>query len=90
MKEIIKLNRRICAESKGRRKTDDGTFLTREDGPDQWRGYSLGLKADAQAVHAELNRLIPEDFSYIVYLGEREPSFHMEYEDGAQTGMFGA
>jgi len=88
MNEIIELNRRIREESAGKQETEDGTLLSREEGPELWRGYSPELVAEAQAVHATLNRLIPDDFSYSVFFGDEMPSLSLEFEDGAQMGSF--
>jgi hypothetical protein len=88
MREIIELNRQILAELPDKIREDALPEIDRADGPQLWPEASLAVKQAAEAVHAELNRCIPEDFSYTVLLGDEKPIVSLGFEDGAQMGSF--
>ena len=88
MKEIIELNRQILAELPKPVREDLLPSISREAGAELWPEASLAVKQTAEAVHAELNRFIPEDFGYTVYLGDEKPHFNLSFEDGPMTGSW--
>ena len=88
MREIVELNRQILAELPDASQGEVLPLIERKTGPELWPEASPEVKQAAEAVHAELNRYIPEDFSYTVFLGGEKPHLKLEFEDGAQMGSF--
>lgn len=88
MKEIIELNNRILAEAPELAGTEEGLIISRNDDPSEWAVLPETLREHLVLVLTELNRLVPDDFSYMVFLGDAEPGFSLSFEDGAQAGSF--
>jgi hypothetical protein len=87
MKEIIEINNRLRADAKTEL-PPEGITLYRDRGTEELGQISPALRVEVLAMKAELERLVPNDFGYTLSLGEAEPSFSLEYENGPMTSAF--
>jgi hypothetical protein len=87
MKEIIEINKRIMIEvpdivPKG----EDCLFVSRDGNGDKAvNNLPPAIKADLDALCAKLNAVIPNDFNYVLCLGDYNPQIMLEFCDGAMT-----
>ena len=84
MKEIIKLNARILTQV-GDHLPEDGLDIFRGEKPDELNVLPEVLRREVCAFCEELNKAIPDDFSYILSVGSHAPTLRLEYRDGANT-----
>jgi hypothetical protein len=85
MNEIIAVNRKLRAEVGDKCREDNVLWLTRDALPMEAGEVSPSLQRDLQALRAELDKLVPEDFGYTVELGDEEPSLGLSYSNGLMT-----
>jgi hypothetical protein len=88
MKEIIELNNHIRREMPELADAEEGLIVAREDQPSDWGALSAPLREHVERVVAELNRILPADFSYCLYLGDNDPVLGLSFQDGAQVETF--
>ncbi|MEP6821384.1 MAG: hypothetical protein ABI946_03445 [Chthoniobacterales bacterium] len=84
MKEIIELNNRLLREAKGHL-PNDGLMLEREGGADDCARLPARSRKEIDDLRAELNEVIPDDFNYLLYLGDESPALRLEYHNGATS-----
>lgn len=84
MKEILELNQRLLDHAK-EYLPEDGLMLEREGGEEDLEKLPSDLRKEIGLLRANLNRAIPDDFSYILFFGEGEADFRIQYENGPQT-----
>jgi hypothetical protein len=87
MKEIIELNGALLAEL-GNCFLEDGFYVGRSVDPEEFRQLPARWQAKINALRGKINEVVPDDFSYTLWLGRKVPDFSFEYEDGAQTEFF--
>lgn len=88
MKEIIELNDRLRREL-GNCFPDGVLMLRRNDEPEELKGLPVKWRGEIEALRVRINDVVPDDFSYTMFLGDDEPGFMLEYNDGPSTGSFG-
>ena len=88
MKEIIELNDGLRREL-GNCFPDGALMLGRNDQPEELTRLPIKWREAIGALRARVNEVVPDDFHYTICLGDEEPGFMMEYNDGASTGFFG-
>jgi len=87
MKEIIEINKRIMIEAPGVvPKDSDCLFVSRDGhGDKEVNNLPAAIKADLDAICARLNEVIPNDFNYVLCLGDYKPDILLEFCDGAMA-----
>ena len=87
MKEIIEINQRIMIEAPDvLPKGDDCLFVSRDGNGDKVAdNLPPALKADFDALCAKLNAAIPNDFNYVLCLGDYNPNIILEFCDGGMA-----
>jgi hypothetical protein len=88
MKEIIELNQRLCREL-GKQFEKEELFLRRNDQPDELKRLPARWQEEIQSLRNKINQVVPNDFTYTLWLGKNPPMFSIGFGDGAQTEMFG-
>lgn len=87
MKEIVEFNKRILIEAP--RIVPQGAdclFVSRDgNGDKEIENLPAGLKADLDQLCTRLNAAIPNDFNYVLCLGDYNPSIILEFLDGAMA-----
>src|SRR4051812_2556922 len=84
MKEILELNARILDEAREQLPAE-GVMLRRDDVPEELNNIPAHLVREIDALRATLNKVIPNDFGYLLFLGDSEPVLRLEYNDGGMT-----
>ena len=84
MKEIIELNTRLLREV-GPALPEEGLMVERDDRPKELEAIPKNFREAIQDLRTELNRTIPDDFGYFLYLGDREPDLMLHYDNGSMT-----
>jgi hypothetical protein len=87
MREVIELNNRLVGQL-GKCSSDSVLMLGREDQPEELKRLPVAFQADIEALRSKINAVVPDDFKYTLCLGDDEPEFMLDYEDGAQMGFF--
>lgn len=84
MKEIIELNKMILIDAPGVVTAAQGFLLVRRncEGDEGIAKLPPGLKGKLEAICAQLDRLVPNDFNYSLILGDYNPDFRLEFCDG--------
>ena len=85
MKEIIELNKRLRRDAENRL-PGDGLMLGREDTPDELGSIPAELGKEINDLRKALNGVIPDDFGYLLCLGDGEPALMLQYGNGSMTG----
>jgi hypothetical protein len=87
MKEIIEINKRIMIEAPGIvPKGSDCLFVSRDgQGDKEVNNLPGGIKTDLDALCGRLNELVPNDFNYVLCLGDYNSGIMLEFCDGAMT-----
>jgi len=88
MKEIIEFNKKLRTRIPRLAEDADGVTISREDSFAEWGVIPEDLRPSLALIVGELNRVIPDDFSYSIYFGDREPYFGISFKDGVQSGSF--
>ena len=87
MKEIIELNKKLT-ELLGECLPEDALVLDRCDQPEELIRLPIELRDEIEQLRNQINQVVPNDFEYILCLGDDSPDLLLEYGDGAQTGFF--
>lgn len=87
MKEIVELNKRIMIEAPGVVPAGEDCLFVSRDGKGDKEADSLppAIKADLNAICERLNALVPNDFHYVLCLGDYNPAILLEFRDGAMA-----
>ena len=88
MKEIIELNKRLRRDPKSQLPSD-GLMLDREDTPKELELIPAELRNEIDDLRKRLNEVVPDDFGYLLCLGDAEPALTLQYENGNMTGAGG-
>lgn len=88
MKEIIELNTRL-RENPRSQLPAIGLMLDREDTPKELELIPAQLRKEINDLRKALNGVIPDDFGYLLCLGDAEPALTLRYENGNMTGAGG-
>lgn len=84
MKEIIDLNRRLRSHL-GRCFPNEVLVLERADKPQDLLRLPAAFREEVDLLRAQISHLVPDDFDYILGLGDGSPFLSLTYNDGAQT-----
>lgn len=87
MKEIIELNNKILIEAPGLVQQGGERLMIYRDGAasEDLTKLSHELQGELYALHITLNGLVPNDFDYVLYLGDYNPELILEFCDGAMS-----
>ena len=86
MKEIIEINQRIMIESPDVvPKGGNCLFVSRDGLGDALDNLPPAVKADLDALYAKLNAVIPNDFNFVLCLGDYNPGIILEFCDGGMA-----
>ncbi len=83
MNELIELDRKVRQHFG--RELDDAIVLAPTDEPQELMDLPGGLRLEIEMLRGELGRIVPDDFSYAVSLGDGLPDLMVVYHDGPQT-----
>lgn len=81
MKEIIELNTKLRKQV-GSRFADEILMLGRSPAEDELKRLPAAFRAEVLGLLSAINRAVPDDFQYMVFLGDSSPDFSIEYQDG--------
>jgi hypothetical protein len=84
MKEIVELNQLLLDHAKDCL-PEDGLMLNRHGGDEDLDKIPTDLRKEIDLLREQLNRIMPDDFSYFVSLGNGEALFSVQYENGPTT-----
>jgi len=87
MKEIIEINKRILAEAPGAVSKDFGCIMVtrRDDATKELAKLPDKIRADLVKFLQKLNQALPDDFGYLINLGDDDPGLMLMYSDGPQA-----
>lgn len=87
MKEIIEINQRILAEAPDAVPKDFGCIMVtrRDDAAKELAALPAKIRADLVKFLKKLNQAMPNDFGYLINLGDDDPSLMLMYSDGPQA-----
>ena len=87
MKEIIEINKRIMIEAPGIVPPGADCLFVSRDGLGDKEADNLppAIKADLNTLCERLNGLVPNDFNYVLCLGDYNPTIMLEFCDGAMA-----
>ena len=87
MKEIIELNKRILTEAPEAVPKEIGFIMvSRKDAASGGlAALPASIRADLERLRLKLNQTMPDDFGYLIMLGNADPHFTITYSDGPQT-----
>lgn len=87
MKEIIEINKRILAEAPDAVPKEFGFIMvTRKDNAaKELAALPVKIRIDLLNLLQKLNQVMPDDFGYLVNLGDYDPCLMLMYSDGAQS-----
>jgi hypothetical protein len=85
MKEIIEINKRILIEAPGIVPPGEDCIFASRDGryDEELQKLPPAIKADLDALRAQISEVVPNDFSYALSLGDYNPTIALEFRDGA-------
>src|SRR5688572_13457441 len=81
MKEIIELNKKLRKQV-GNRFANESIMLGRTPAAKELNRLPAAFRAEVLAFLDRVKRAVPDDFSYLVFLGDDSPDFSIEYCDG--------
>jgi hypothetical protein len=84
MKEIIELNGRLRREL-GNCFCDGVLMLGRDDQPEEFKRLPVKFRQEIEALRRKINAAMPDDFSYMLSLGDDSADLHLEYDNGPQV-----
>ena len=87
MKEIIEINKRIMIEAPGIVPAGDDCFFVSRDDTDNEELEKLppAIKTDLAALCARINDIVPNDFRYVLSLGDYNPTVMLDFCDGGMA-----
>lgn len=87
VREIIEINQRIMIEAPDAVPKGEDCFFVSRDGNGDKSVEKLPpkVKADLDAICARLNVAVPNDFNYVLCLGDYNPNIILEFLDGAMA-----
>jgi hypothetical protein len=87
MKEIIEINQRILAEAPDAVPKDFGCIMVtrRDDAAKELAALPAKIRADLVKFLKKLNQAMPDDFGYLINLGDTDPCLMLMYSDGPQS-----
>ena len=87
MKEIIQFNKRIRAEAPDAVPKEFGFFMVtrKDDAAKELAALPVKIRADVVGFVLKLNQAMPDDFGYIINLGDDDPWLMLMYSDGPQA-----
>jgi hypothetical protein len=87
MKEIIEFNKRILGEAPDAVPKEYGFIMVsrHDDAAKELAALPAKIRADVVKFLKKLNQAVPDDFGYVINLGDYDPCFMLMYSDGPQT-----
>jgi len=85
MREIIELNERLLRDCGGQL-PDEGLMLGRRDAPEELEKLPPKPREEVEDLRSRFNQVLPDDFDYVLCLGDKAPALMLDYYNGSMTG----